>query len=79
MKTISLTDRAYDRLASWKRGHKDSFSRVVDRVVPARGTLGSISKAAKTLPVLTERQLEAVEQGMKDLKKWADQRDPWTM
>ena len=79
MKTISLTDKAYDRLASWKRGHRDSFSKVVDRVVPACGTLGSISKAAKSLPVLTERQVEAMEQGMKDLRDWADQRDPWTM
>lgn len=42
MKTITLDDDAYQRLKSWKRGEKDSFSKVVKRVVPKRGTLSAL-------------------------------------
>ena len=55
MKTITLTDEAYERLKAWKAG-KDSFSRVVLRVVPKRGTFGDLNESFKTLPQLSEQQ-----------------------
>ena len=55
MKTITLTDEAYERLKAWKDG-KDSFSRVVLRVVPKRGTFGDLNESFKALPQLSEQQ-----------------------
>ena len=39
MKTITLTDEAYERLKDWKMGPRDSFPSVMLRLVPKRGTL----------------------------------------
>ena len=44
MKTITLDDTAYLRLKSWKQGHRDSFSSVVKRIVPEKGTVGAALK-----------------------------------
>jgi predicted CopG family antitoxin len=52
MKTITLTEAAYERLKAWKAG-KDSFSQVVLRVVPKRGTFGDLDEAFKALPTLS--------------------------
>jgi predicted CopG family antitoxin len=52
MKTITLTEAAYERLKAWKTG-RDSFSQVVLRVVPKRGTFGDLDEAFKALPVLS--------------------------
>ncbi|MFM8230618.1 MAG: antitoxin VapB family protein, partial [Chthoniobacterales bacterium] len=38
MKTITLTDEAYHRLKSWKTEPSESFSKVVLKAVPKRGT-----------------------------------------
>jgi predicted CopG family antitoxin len=78
MKTISLNDKAYEKLLSWKTGPKDSFSKVVDRVVPARGSLGAIAHAAESLPPLTDEQVKVIHRGLKELDDWSKQRDPWT-
>jgi predicted CopG family antitoxin len=48
MKTITLDEEAYHRLKSWKNGTTDSFSSVVKRVIPARGTLGSLVSFVQT-------------------------------
>ena len=53
MKTITLTDEAYERLKAWKSG-KDSFSQVVLRKVPKRGTFGDLNESFKALPPLSE-------------------------
>ncbi len=51
MKTISLTDEAYERLKDWKNKPGDSFSKVVLRVVPEKGTLGQmLEDVARLLP-----------------------------
>lgn len=78
MKTISLNDKAYEKLLSWKTGPKDSFSKVVDRVVPSRGSLGTVANAAESLPPLTDKQLKAINRGLRELEDWSKQRNPWT-
>ncbi|HEY5704753.1 MAG TPA: antitoxin VapB family protein [Terrimicrobiaceae bacterium] len=55
MKTITLTDEAYERLKAWKTG-KDSFSQVVLRTVAKRGTFGDLDESFKALPPLSEAQ-----------------------
>ena len=78
MKTITLTEKAYERLSIWKESPKDSFSKVVERVVPARGSLGSVKAAWESLPSLTAKQFEAIEKGLRELNAWSRQKDPWT-
>lgn len=55
MKTITLSDAAYERLKAWKDG-RDSFSEVVLRVVPKRGTFGDLDESFKALPALSKEQ-----------------------
>ena len=78
MKTITLTEASYERLCTWKESPKDSFSKVIDRLVPARGSLRGVMAAWESLPPLSARQFEAIEHGLRDLKDWARQKDPWT-
>lgn len=78
MKTISLTADAYERLCSWKESPRDSFSRVIQRVVPARGTLASVQAAMDSLPVLSPREAKALGEALKDLNSWSAQGDAWT-
>ena len=62
MKTISLTDSAYQRLNSWKEGC--TFSEVVERMVPAKGTIASALAAADGMPDLTEKEFDALEKSL---------------
>ncbi len=76
MKTITLDDTAYERLKAWKRGPKDSFSKVVKRVVPQPGTLAAFAGFAEThrtdrLPG-NDAMEEAIEQ------RSTTKADPWT-
>ena len=78
MKTITLNDDAYQRLLSWKSSQRDSFSGVVLRVVPKKGSLGSIVEAARELPPLTNKNMMVMEETIawgRDPKK---HRDAWT-
>lgn len=59
MKTISLTESAYQRLLSWKAG--GTFSEVVERMVPCKGTLGAAAEAAQSLPALSDADFEDLE------------------
>jgi predicted CopG family antitoxin len=52
MKTVTLNEPAYERLKAWKTG-KDSFSEVVLRMVPKRGTFGDLDDAFRALPELS--------------------------
>ena len=54
MKTVTLTDEAYDRLKSWKDEAKNSFSKVVFEKIPKRGTFGDFSKHIDKLPPFTD-------------------------
>lgn len=77
MKTITLTDEAYDRLAAWKEP-KESFSKVVEKVVPKRGTLGDALRAVKSLGTLSDKQWNEMRASLKWGNEWKSQRDPWT-
>ncbi|TAN03837.1 MAG: antitoxin [Rhodanobacteraceae bacterium] len=77
MKTITLTEQAYERIAALKTSPKDSFSKVILRAVPKRGTAAQMLKDARKLPPLTPRQAKLVEEAaaaQRDPKRW---RDPW--
>ena len=78
MKTITLTDEAYDRLVGHKQGPKDSFSRVVLRVVPKRGTLGGLGEQVASLAPLTEEQAKVMEETVAWANDWRNYHNPWT-
>ena len=61
MKTIAVSEKAYTRLASWKSGKGDSFSAVIERLIPAKGTLASALEAAAALPALPKSEFESLE------------------
>ncbi|MEI8314446.1 MAG: antitoxin VapB family protein [Verrucomicrobiota bacterium] len=79
MKTITLTDEAYARLSTWKESPKDSFSKVVERVVPARGSLSSVMVTWENLSALSVKQFEVIESGLREVNDWSKQKDPWTI
>ena len=78
MKTITLTDEAYQRLKDWKEGTRDSFSSVVLRVVPKRGTLADMLESFKQLPPLSDQQARKMTESMSWANDWKNYRDPWT-
>lgn len=51
MKTISLTESAYQRLVSWKEGQ--TFSEVIERMISPKGTIQAVIEAASQLPELS--------------------------
>ncbi|MGH8191399.1 MAG: antitoxin VapB family protein [Rhodanobacteraceae bacterium] len=61
MKTITLTDQAYERIAALKTSPKDSFSKVILRAVPKRGTAAQMLKGIRKLPPLTPKQARLME------------------
>ncbi|MCK4819315.1 antitoxin VapB family protein [bacterium] len=78
MKTISLSDKAYERLLAWKNSPKDSFSSVVLRTVPKRGTLADLGEEIDKLPPLTEEQAQIMKKAVNQANDWKNYRDPWT-
>lgn len=70
MKTITLTDEAYARLKDWKIDGNDSFSTVVLRVVPKRGTLADLLDSFHQLPVLTDQQAVIMEEAVAWANTW---------
>jgi Putative antitoxin len=55
MKTITLNHEAYERLKAWKTG-RESFSEVILRTVPKRGTFGDLDETFKGLPRPVDEQ-----------------------
>lgn len=54
MKTIAITDSAYERLETWKLAADEGFSDVILRTVPPRGSFDAVMAAASEyLPPLT--------------------------
>lgn len=77
MKTISLTSEAYQRLKDWKEPHGDSFSKVVLRLVPERGTLGQMVVEIGQLPRLTKECAIVMEEAAKWGREPEAQEDRW--
>ena len=77
MKTITLTDEAYQRLKEWKEGGNDSFSNVVLRLVPKRGTLADLLDSFQQLPPLSDQQATTMTDAVAWANDWAAVRDPW--
>jgi predicted CopG family antitoxin len=72
MKTITLTDDAYQRLLAWKETPRESFSKVVLKVVPKRGTLADLDAQVSQLPPLTEAQAQVMEDAVAWANRWPD-------
>lgn len=77
MKTITLTEEAYERLKAWKDSPKESFSQVVLKSVPKRGTFGDLHEAFNKLPPLTEEQARVMEETIAWANDWKNWRDAW--
>ncbi|HEX5314534.1 MAG TPA: antitoxin VapB family protein [Gammaproteobacteria bacterium] len=77
MKTITLTDEAYERLARLKTSSRDSFSKVVLRAVPKRGTGAQMLRDVRALPPLTREAADAMERAVADQRDPDNWRDPW--
>ena len=77
MKTITLTDEAYERLQAWKQGDGDSFSKVVLRVVAKRGTLRDLAEQIDRLPPLTPDQAATIEAAVAWSNDPRNHPDPW--
>jgi len=75
MKTITLDEKAYSRLKSWKRLPGHSFSKVVKRVVPQAGSLDSMLRFAeqRTMDPAKDELLESAVE-----VRSARKEDPWT-
>jgi predicted CopG family antitoxin len=69
MKTIAVSEKAYARLAAWKSGQQDTFSAVIERVVPPKGTIGAALDAAKSLPELPGREFASLEKAVSATRK----------
>lgn len=78
MKTITLTDDAYQRLKDWKQTPSESFSKVVLKVVPERGTLGQMISDMSQLPSLSVTNAKIMEEAAAWGRKPTSHRDPWT-
>lgn len=76
MKTITLDDVAYERLKAWKRGPKDSFSKVVKRIVPQPGTLAAFAGFAEAHQTDRLPGNEAMERAVE--QRTSVKEDPWT-
>jgi predicted CopG family antitoxin len=77
MKTISLTDEADQKLKSWKTEPSESFSKVVLKAVPERGTAAKMEQGFKRLPTLTQKQSEAMGAALAWASDWPSCADLW--
>ena len=64
-------------MKDWKDSSQDSFSNVVLRVVPKRGTLADLLENLKQLPPLTDEQARIMEEAVAWSNDWKNYRDPW--
>ncbi len=78
MKTITLTDEAYERLRDWKASPQDSFSKVVLKVVPAKGTFGQMLEDVGRMPPLTKKHAVVMEEAARWGRDPGAHGEPWT-
>ena len=78
MKTITLTDQAYKRLKDWKGAEGESFSAVVLKVVPEKGTLGQMVEDLGRMKPLNPSQAKVMEGTVKWGRAPEKSKDRWT-
>lgn len=76
MKTITLDDIAYQRLKAWTSGRGESFSSIIKRVLPERGTLGAFLGFAEANATQTLAGNDRMEDALKNMS--ATEEDPWS-
>lgn len=76
MKTIALSEEAYARLAVWKTGRTDTFSAVIERLIPPKGTMAAALEAADSLPDLPSKEFAALESAVNSTRKKLG--SPWS-
>ena len=69
MKTIAVSENAYNLLATWKNGRSDTFSAVIERLIPQKGTLSAAFEAAQALPELSATEFESLETAVNATRK----------
>ena len=74
MKTIGLTEEAYNRLKAWKQ-KRSSFSQVVLEQVAPKGTFKATLEAAKKLPELDDEEFDQLENAIEQTRQPIKQ--PW--
>jgi predicted CopG family antitoxin len=75
MKTIAVSEKAYMRLASWKDGRNDTFSAVIERLIPPKGTLAAALEAAESLPDMPAPEFDSLEDALNATRQKL--RPPW--
>jgi len=76
MKTITISENSYSRLKSWKKGGRDSFSKVIERMIPEKGTLGAVlDYLDKREGASDEEKDQKMEQSLNE--RAVGQTDPW--
>ncbi len=70
MKTISLTEEAYQRMRAWQKDN-ESLSEVVLKILPERGTAGEMEEGFRRLPSLSESQALEVATAL----EWGNRRE----
>jgi predicted CopG family antitoxin len=78
MKTISLTEDAYERLKSWKSPEWDSFSKVVLQMIPKKGTAADMEKAFQALSLLSQEEAKRIEEVMAWGNAWENASSAWS-
>jgi predicted CopG family antitoxin len=78
MKTITITEEAYDRLKTWKNKQLDSFSKVILAKIPKKGTLADLGVQMDKLKPLSDADTRCIEETFAWANAWKNQRDPWT-
>jgi predicted CopG family antitoxin len=63
MKTIPLTESAHQRLIAWKQN--GTFSDIIEKLVPARGSIAAALFAADSLPEIPDKEFANIEQSIK--------------
>jgi predicted CopG family antitoxin len=76
MKTITLDDEAYGLLKMWKTSGRESFSKVVKRVVPVPGTLGALLTCAEEAGTSSLAGNEIMEETIH--ARPSEKNDPWS-
>lgn len=74
--TITLDEDAYGLLKMWKTSNKESFSKVVKRVVPVPGTLGALLSHVEEAGISRLPGNEAMETSI-NLRS-VPKHDPWS-